>query len=91
MISETHNMENVKILHTQITDNVRVSSAAIFYPSQNRFQVETIVFSKDDRQPFRMFIHGSIFGEIEPGERLFEVAKTFNRRASRLLSSKLLK
>ena len=53
-------MKNFNIDHTEITPTVRVSSAAILYEAEHRFQVETIVFSKDERQPFRMWIHGSV-------------------------------
>jgi hypothetical protein len=51
---------NISIAKTQISDLIRVSSAAIFYNYQNTYyQYETWVFSDDARQPSRQIIHGT--------------------------------
>ena len=74
---------------TQITPLVRVSSAAIWYEHENRYQVETWVFSDDPFSPSRMFIHGSSHGDIlEDEDSLVVRAKTFHRRASNMLLKK---
>jgi len=62
-------MKNCRILHTQITPNIRVSSAAIWYgPSyysiKGRFQYETFCFSDDPKQKTFQVIHGS-WGDID--------------------------
>jgi len=82
-------MKNFNISHTQITPLVRVSSAAIFYESESRFQVETIIFSKDERQRFRMWVHGSVYYDSDFTEPVFDKCRTFHRRVSRLLVKKL--
>ncbi len=83
-------MKNFNIDHTEITPTVRVSSAAIFYEAEHRFQVETIVFSKDERQPFRMWIHGSVHEDSDFSETVFSRCKTFHRRVSIMLAKKLV-
>ena len=56
-------MRNVRILHTQITDKIRVSSAAIWYPGLEYnpspyYQYETWCFSDDGKQRSFQVIHG---------------------------------
>ena len=82
--------KNFNISSTQITPLIRVSSAAIWYDAENRYQVETLVFSDDARQPFRMWIHGSVPGDLRPvdTDRIYKTAVTFHRRVSRLLRMK---
>ncbi len=53
---------DVRLPKTQITDKIRVSSAAIHYPHDafgERWQFETWIFSDDPRQCSRHVIHGS--------------------------------
>lgn len=73
--------KNANISATQITDLIRVSSAAIFYEFENRFQVETWIFSSDPNYRSRQFIHGSC--HEDDAEVLFTLghyARTFHRR-----------
>jgi hypothetical protein len=79
---------NFNIAATKITDLIRVSSAAIWYDHENRFQIETIVFSDDPNQKFRMFIHGNHFGEIDQNDPLLEYARTFHRRIALKLNKR---
>jgi len=52
---------NIRIMQTQITPEIRVSTAGIFYDEQwgERFQYETWCFSDDPRQKDLQIIHGS--------------------------------
>ena len=70
---------NFNIASTEISPQIRVSSAAIWYGHENRYQVETFVFSKSEEQPTRQFIHGSMIGE-DGIDYLTEYAQTFHRR-----------
>jgi hypothetical protein len=58
---------NLNLGKTQITDKIRVSSAAIFY--ENWFgvyyQYETWIFSTDPIQKSVMVIHGTCGGDID--------------------------
>ncbi len=81
-------MKSFNIDHTQITPLVRVSSAAIYYAAEHRFQVETIVFSKDERQRFKMWIHGSVHEDSDFSEKVFFRCKTFHRRVAKMLAKK---
>ena len=53
--------KNIDIAKTQITDKIRVSSAALFYEELfgSFYQYETWVFSDDPKQPSKMVIHGT--------------------------------
>ena len=86
-------MDNKDLGKTQITPKIRLSSAAIYYEHQNRYQVETWVFSDDkSAQRSRQFIHGSDYGPLDQEwvdtSSLCEKARTFHRRASRVLLKK---
>ena len=70
---------NFNIASTQITPQIRVSSAAIWYDHENRYQVETVIFSDSEDQRTRQFIHGSTCGE-DGIDELTEYAQTFHRR-----------
>lgn len=53
-------MENVDLGKTRITDKIRVSSAAIYYGNAffgSYYQLETFIFSDDERQKSRQIIH----------------------------------
>lgn len=52
---------NIKIMQTQITPEIRVSTAGIFYNEQwgERFQYETWCFSDNPKQKSFQVIHGS--------------------------------
>lgn len=56
-------MKNIDLGKTQITEQVRVSSAAIFYKSPffgDYYQFETFIFSEDKGvQKSRQIIHGT--------------------------------
>ena len=80
--------KNFNISATKITDLIWVSSAAIWYDHENRYQIETIVFSSDPDQKFRMFIHGSHHGDIDQDDKLLEYARTFHRRTTLKLNKK---
>lgn len=70
---------NFNIASTWINPWIRVSSAAIWYEHDNRYQVETFVFSDSQEQRTRQFIHGSTCGE-DGIDELAEYAQTFHRR-----------
>lgn len=70
--------KNFNIVATQITELIRVSSAAIYYEHENRFQVETWIFSSDPIQKSRQFIHGSSYEDVSM--KLVDYAITFHRR-----------
>lgn len=81
---------NRNIKSTIITDNIRVSSAIIFYEANfgDYYQYETIVFSKDERIPWDMEIHGTkSYGDDESliksaiewhDEEVAEIIETIN-------------
>lgn len=72
---------NFNIAATQINDLIRVSSAAIFYGHENRFQVETWIFSSDPNHQPRQFIHGSCHeDDAMQLADLGHYARTFHRR-----------
>ena len=52
---------NIRIMHTRITPDIRVSTAGIYYdePWGERFQYETWCFSNDPAQRSFQVIHGS--------------------------------
>jgi len=52
---------NIRIIQTQITPEIRMSTAGIFYNEQwgERFQYETWCFSDDPKQRSFQVIHGS--------------------------------
>lgn len=54
-------MANVDLGKTQITDLIRVSSAAIYYECWpfNYWQYETFIFSNDDNVKTKQVIHGT--------------------------------
>jgi hypothetical protein len=61
----TDTLPNIYLGKTQITDKIRVSSAAIFYEEWfgKYYQLETWIFSDDkERQQSRMVIHGTTCG-----------------------------
>jgi len=68
-------MKNIDLGKTQITDLIRVSSAAIFYEEHfgNYFQYETFIFSKDPNQKTHQIIHGTCWSE--PSEKLAAISK----------------
>jgi len=78
---------NIDLGKTQITDKIRVSSAAIFYEEWfgKRYQFETFIFS-NDKEAIRtkQIIHGSDRGEFS--EKL--AAKT--RKIHNYISNNLL-
>ena len=56
-----HRLNNIRIMHTQITPQIRISTAGIFYDEMwgQRFQYETWCFSDDPSQRTFQVIHGS--------------------------------
>jgi hypothetical protein len=58
---------NIRIMHTQITPEIMVSTAGIFYDEMwgERFQYETWCFSDDPKQKSFQVIHGSC-GLVDP-------------------------
>lgn len=81
------NSFNIK--STKINPWIRVSSAAIWYDHENRFQVETFIFSDNpDLVKNRQFIHGSTIGN-DGIDELTETAMKFHRRAVRFLVAQL--
>lgn len=59
-------LPNIDLGKTQITDKIRVSSAAIFYEfwGGDYYQLETFIFSDDPSQKTRMIIHGTTGREV---------------------------
>lgn len=53
--------QSKNLASTVITDKIRVSTAAIYYDEWfgERWQIETFIFSSDERIRTRMIIHGS--------------------------------
>jgi hypothetical protein len=81
--------QNVDLGKTQIADNVRVSSAAIFYEMWfgDYYQYETWIFSKDERIKSRMFIWGTGNG-IEISNKMKLITETGHRRISKIMLKK---
>lgn len=79
-------LPNVDLGKTQITDKIRVSSAAIFYQEMfgDYYQLETWIFSDDERQKSRMVIHCTTGREIPQREK-DKVSKIHKRIADNLL------
>lgn len=77
MISE----KNIDIAKTQVTDKIRVSSAALFYEESfgNFYQYETWVFSEDPKQPYKQVIHGTYH---EPNDQLLNKTKIIHEYIS---------
>lgn len=78
---------NLDLGKTAITDKVRVSSAAIFYENnffRNYYQLETFIFSDDERQKTRMIIHYTC-SEVTEQDRIF-VAKVHNYVSRNMIS-----
>lgn len=79
-------MENIDLGKTQITDKIRVSSAAIWYEYDNYYQLETWIFSDDKEvQKSRQVIHCTTGIEI-PQTKIDEVKKVH-----KLISDNLIK
>lgn len=82
-------LPNIDLGKTQITDKIRVSSAAIFYEEifGSYYQLETFIFSDDkERQPTKMQIHCTTGVEIPQSK--IDWVKTFHRRVSKMLLKK---
>lgn len=82
---ETKTPKNQDLGKTQITDKIRVSSAAIYYNEWEgeRYQYETWIFSSDERQKSTQAIHGSSFifdGEMD--ENMVEKTKEIHTHIS---------
>lgn len=84
--------KNIDLGKTQITDKIRVSSAAIFYDEWfgKRYQIETFIFS-DDKELIktRMFIHFSYHFEDIP-QKYKDLVTRFHNRISKILKDKLI-
>lgn len=79
-------MENVNMGNTQITDKIRVSSAAIFYGGNwfgSYFQYETFIFSDDPSFKTRMFIWGAGGGVIE--DKMKALTERAHKRVSKIM------
>lgn len=77
MEATTDTLPNIDLGKTQITDKIRVSTAAIYYDEWfgKRYQLETWVFSQDkERQRSLMVIHCST-GTTIPQRRIDEAKK----------------
>jgi len=74
---------------TQITDKIRVSTAAIFREEYfgKYWLIETWIFSDDLRQRSRQIIHGSSSGDT-PSPRLCDKAKEVHQHISYNLHQK---
>lgn len=70
-------MGNIDLGKTKITDDIRVSSAAIFMSAHfgEYTQYETWVFSDDENQKTHQIIHGTNFGHTISGARKAETIK----------------
>lgn len=79
-------LPNIDLGKTQITDKIRVSSAAIFYQEMfgDYYQIETWIFSDDKSLKSRMFIHGNTCG-TKISEKEIELTSSFHRRVSKIL------
>jgi hypothetical protein len=87
---KTPYMKNENLAHTQITDTIRVSTASIFYEAHfgNYLQVETFIFSKDERISTQQIIHGTCSAEY-PNTKLFDKAKKAHNYISENLKNKI--
>lgn len=81
---------NIDLGKTQITESIRVSSAAIFYDEWfgKRYQIETWIFSDDKRLKSRMFLHFSHHDKNIP-QKHKDLVTRFHNRISKILKSKL--
>lgn len=72
--------KNIDLGKTRITDKVRVSSAAIWYEEMfgNYYQLETWIFSDDERQKSVMVIHGTSWGSEIP-QKLIDKTKKVHK------------
>ncbi len=87
---ERDKLPNINLGKTQITDKIRVSSAAIFYEAWfgDYYQLETWIFSDDkELQRSRQVIHCTTGREIP--ERRVEEVKKVHRYISDNLKQKL--
>lgn len=75
---------NFNIASTVINDNVRISTAAIFYDEWfgKRFQLETWIFKKDGRS--LMKIH-----DVPTNQKGLDYCISFHNKATELVKSKL--
>jgi len=80
-------MKTENLAHTQITDTIRVSTASIFYEEYfgTYLQVETFIFSKDERIRTQQIIHGTCSAEY-PNNKLFNKAKKIHNYISNNLT-----
>jgi len=74
--------KNFNIKSTIITDLIRISSAAIWYEYDNRYQIETWIFSSDERYKSTQVIHGSWHGDIGKRNPMIKYAKTFHEKVA---------
>lgn len=80
-------INNINIDKTQITEKIRVSSAAVFYNEMfgNFYQYETWIFSDDARQPSKQVIHGTY---PEPSDQLLTKTKIIHEYISNELKER---
>ena len=85
---------NIGLGKTQITEQIRVSSAAIFYEHTDwgipYYQYETFIFSDDPKFKTRMFIWDTSGGK-DINKNLSELTKRAHRRIAKIMLSKNLK
>ena len=83
--------KNIDLGKTQITDLIRVSSAAIYYEEMfgSFYQIETWIFSDDERVKSRMFIHCTPPPRLEYVESKRWLVNNFHRRVANLLRKEL--
>jgi hypothetical protein len=84
--------KNIDMGKTRINDDVRVSSAAIFYNEMfgSFYQLETWVFSENKQViKSRMFIHETVSPYLDTVESRKWLVDNFHRRISNILSKKL--
>ena len=87
-ITPDKKLPNIDLGKTQITDKIRVSSAAIFYEAYfgDYYQLETFIFSDDkERQKTRMIIHGTT-GRVIPQKLIDKVKKIHEKISNNLLN-----
>jgi hypothetical protein len=86
--SEPERPHNIDLGKTKITGKIMVSSAAIFYDEwMKRWQIETFIFSDDERQRTRQIIHGNCsyyYGE-KPSGQIIEKCKRVHEKISKNL------
>lgn len=80
---------NIDLGKTQITKDIRVSSAAIFYDEEfgKRYQLETFIFSYDKRFRTRQTIHFSYHDKDIP-QKYKDLVTRFHNRVSKILMLK---